>query len=308
MARVFYHEHPRQAGTCLPGSFDAYVRGIPVADGADLNALWQDIRNRPFQADWGAAKAGCNRRLMELDADGHTGTCSPPQRSRVWPPRMNCWEATAHFVAAASRKLPEDWAIHVWDRDLPNGARHVWPSLVTPGGDHLLVDLNSTAQRSPLPRPYTGLILPEPAANDAEQVGKDVLGGLHIVGGGLLKAFGLGQFADTLEEVEGDALPDFARSKKAKPSAPPAPEPATPRPPAPVEAAEPPPPQDRSRVRARAYPRERPRSGSRAPSIPHRQGIRAAFFGPGSLSEEPPDSPRAPRNPSTGPVRRGLFA
>ncbi len=247
------------------------------------------------------------RHAMARPAGDQAGSCSPAQRSRVWPARMNCWEATAHFVAAARGQLPEGWAIHVWDRDLPNGARHVWPSLMTPRGDHLLVDLNSTANRRPRLQPYMGLAIPEPAANDAEQVGKDVLGGLHVVGGGLLKAFGLGQVADTLEVVEGDALPDFARSKKAKPPARPAPEQATPEARDQVEAAEPQ-ARDRRRMRARAFPQDRPEGGSRGPSSQRSRGFRDAFFGPGFLSDEQPDSAHASRSPSTRPARRGLFA
>lgn len=307
MTQVIYHEHPRQAGTCLPGSFDAYVRRIPVADDADLSAMWQDIRSRPFQADWGASSSACMRHAAGRQAGDQVGTCSPPQRSRVWPARMNCWEATAHFVAVARRRLPEGWAIHVWDRDLPNGARHVWPSLMTPRGNHLLVDLNSTAEREPGPQSYTGLVVPEPAANDAEQVGKDVLGGLHVVGGGLLKAFGLGQVSEVLEEVEGDALPDFARSKKPKPRASPVPKQVAPDTQEQAEPAEPA-ARDASRVRARPLPRDPRGSDSRALRTPRRRENREAFFGPGSLRDGRPSSAHASSNPSTGPARRGLFA
>jgi len=138
MARMLWHEHPRQRGSCLAGAFAAYVGRIPLVGYPDLDAVWQAVRARPFESDpgivWVAGQPGDPR-------------CSPVQRSRVWPAAMNCWEATAHFVSGAKRYLDEEWTIHVWDRDLANGARHLWPSLVTPQGDHLLVDLRSTARR-----------------------------------------------------------------------------------------------------------------------------------------------------------------
>lgn len=89
---------------------------------------------------------------------------------------------------------------------------------MTPRGDHLLVDLNSAAERTPSTSMYSGIVLPDKSANGddtAEEVGKDILGGIHVVGGGILKAFGLGEVAKLLEEVEGDALPDFARTAPA---------------------------------------------------------------------------------------------
>ncbi len=40
----------------------------------------------------------------------------------------------------------------------------------------------------------------------------DLLGGTHYVGDKVLRAFGLGGVSDTLADVEGDALPDYART------------------------------------------------------------------------------------------------
>jgi hypothetical protein len=46
----------------------------------------------------------------------------------------------------------------------------------------------------------------------------DLLGGVHLVGSGILGAFGLSGVSETLESVEGDALPRWARKKKASDS------------------------------------------------------------------------------------------
>jgi hypothetical protein len=43
-----------------------------------------------------------------------------------------------------------------------------------------------------------------------------VLGGVHAVGDKVLRVFGLGELADTLAEVEGDELPDWARTNGQK--------------------------------------------------------------------------------------------
>ena len=43
-----------------------------------------------------------------------------------------------------------------------------------------------------------------------------MLGGVHAVGDKVLRVFGLGELADTLAEVEGDELPDWARTNGQK--------------------------------------------------------------------------------------------
>jgi hypothetical protein len=211
MARVVFHEHPSQGGTCLPGAFSAYLDRIPLDGHGDLEAVWQTVRRAPFERDFGRDGGG-----------GGDGRCSPVQRSRIWPEAFNCWEATAHFVAAARRFLPESWTVHVWDRDLNNGARHVWPSLMTPRGEHLLVDLQTEAPQQYSGRIYSGAVA-SPAANAADagdeeddevsagDVGRGVLGGVHIVGDAALRLFGLEKGGRALEKLEGDALPEWAR-------------------------------------------------------------------------------------------------
>jgi hypothetical protein len=101
---------------------------------------------------------------------------------------MNCWEATAHVAAEAKRLLPDSWAVVIHDETYAEGMRHVWATIELPGM----------------------LGPPRPAANLS---GNDVLGGVHIAGKTVLRAFGFGVAGDALEDVEGDALPDWARSK-----------------------------------------------------------------------------------------------
>lgn len=159
MAVLLFHEHPRQRGACLQGAFASYVERIPIGEYADLDAVWRAIQQRPFEPDLGdyyglPPLASCLEppsRIGRGDA-----RCSPAQRSRVWPAMMNCWEATAHFVAGARVFLDERWTVHVWDRDLQSGARHLWPSLVTPRGGHILVDLRTTARREYPTELYSG--------------------------------------------------------------------------------------------------------------------------------------------------------
>lgn len=201
MARLIVHEHPTQGGACLAGAFQAYVDRIPLEGYTDLDAVWQAARARPFDPDSG--DEGC-----EVWSDDTR--CRPAQRSRIWPTSMNCWETSAHFVRGALYFLPDAWTVHVWDRTLPNGARHVWPSLVSPRGDHLLVDLQTVSPRAYPSDPYTGVALPGRPANG---IGNDILGGVHLVGKTALKVFGLGGLGDVIEEAEGDALPEWAREQ-----------------------------------------------------------------------------------------------
>lgn len=210
---LVFHEHPEQGGECLRGAFAAYVERIPVDAFADLDAVWAAVRARPFEADmgdtWGAcAMAPCP---VPREPSGATDArCQPMQRSRIWPDAMNCWEATAHFVAGALRFLPPVYQVHVWDRDLASGVRHVWPSLVSPDGHHLLVDLQTASPRDYPARGYTGAAAPRRAANGDEWY-NHILGGLHVAGDTVLKFYGMNEAAKALEGVEGEALPDWSR-------------------------------------------------------------------------------------------------
>lgn len=199
MARLVFHEHPEQGGECLTGAFRSYVQRIPVSGFVTLDAATTAIRRLPFEADPGSG--ACE--------DGICDTrCRPAQRSRIWPPSMNCWESAAHFAAAAQALLPDDWTVHIWDRTLSNGARHVWPSLASPDGQHVLIDLNTLALGAYPVGEYSGAAT-RPAAN-GDGVGNQILGGLHVIGRTALSLFGLGGVAKKLEEVEREALPDWA--------------------------------------------------------------------------------------------------
>jgi len=134
--------------------------------------------------------------------------CTPQQRSRVWPDDgLNCWEAVAHLLAVA---MVHQWLVefHVYDAPV-HGHRHVFPA-VRP-----LYDVSS------LPVP----LVIQPAAKTAKDTQalrvaqawyNDLLGGLHIVGDKVLRVFGAGELADTLADIEGDELPDWARTAKQK--------------------------------------------------------------------------------------------
>jgi hypothetical protein len=247
MARLVYHEHPRQGGSCLQGAFAAYVRRIPVDDYRNLDELWQAVRRRPYEADFGDASASDDR-------------CDPPQRSLIWPGTMNCWQAAAHFTAGALHFLDDSWIVHIWDRDLPSGERHVWPSL-TQGRHHLLVDLSTLSPAKYKLGVYSGLVVPSSAANaegddgSSEQEtaspdgGEDagpqwynhLLGGAHAGGKVALSIFGLGGLGNVLEDVEREHLPDWAKSapKEQQPAARKPPRRAPARPPEPERDPEP---------------------------------------------------------------------
>lgn len=87
----------------------------------------------------------------------------------------------------------------------------------------------------------------------ADAVQNDILGGIHFVGDKVLRIFGLGTVSDSLADVEGDALPDAARTEQqrlqrkraSRPQAPAAPAPA-PSPPS-TEAADQESPQEQQR-------------------------------------------------------------
>lgn len=177
MARVLYHEHPRQSGRCLSGAFDAYVQRIPVEQYGSLDAVWRELQKRPFESDDGGTAS----------ANGD-GRCAPVQRSRLWPPTLNCWEYCAHWTAGAKQFLSDAYRVNVWDADLKSGVRHVWPSLVLPNGRHLLIDLQTAKPTEYRTRRYDGMVL---SANADTQpyvdMGLDLVGG---VGGAVIGIFG----------------------------------------------------------------------------------------------------------------------
>jgi hypothetical protein len=118
--------------------------------------------------------------------------------------------------------LPDGWQVHIWDRDLErlDGeiVRHVWPSLLSPDGQHLLVDLESVTGRRVRPGQYDAdgytHVLASPANTEWWN---HVLGGLHFVGDKVLRIFGAGAVSDAVEPLWGDLIPEWSKTHKSKP-------------------------------------------------------------------------------------------
>ena len=176
-----------------------YIRNPSQPDDCLSGAMAAYIRRIPPRFEtFTEAVTYLSRAKFEAD-DGKSGDdhrCYPAQRARIWPSTFNCWEATAHLAAEGARLLPADWIIRVHDQTY-GAYRHVWATLELPG----------------LLGPF------RPTANG---VAEDVLGGFHVVGKTALSVFGLGGVADRVEDLEGDALPDWAKpaSKRKRPTEP----------------------------------------------------------------------------------------
>lgn len=135
--------------------------------------------------------------------------CVPAQRSRIWPDDgLNCWEATAHLLGVG---LCHQWMLelHVFDAQV-SGQRHVFPA-VRPlyRFEDLPVPI---VLQPPIQTGKSGGAL----KHAAQAWQNDLLGGVHIVGDKVLRAFGVGDLADELAKLEGDELPDWARTAKQK--------------------------------------------------------------------------------------------
>ena len=179
MARVVVIENPQQRNGCLSSDMARYIARIPPRFQSFPEAV-AALEAAPFVRDSG------------LEARGD-GTCIPPQRSRIWPDSFNCWEATAHFAAEASRLLPDDWIVLIQDKTF-GALRHVWPSLV-----------------------FSGKLAP-PGINPDMPIANawynDLFGGIHYAGDKVLRVFGAGGLSDQIAEAAGDSLPDWARTKE----------------------------------------------------------------------------------------------
>lgn len=138
--------------------------------------------------DWISSRR-FNRDIGVSDAES---VCIPAQRQRIWPSDLNCWEATAHFAAEAIAILPDDYTIVI--KDATRGRfRHVWPTIELPG---ILAPLD---------------------AQYANDVGRDIFGGIHVAGRIALDAFGLDRLGGILEDVN-PYLPEWSR-RNPKPNA-----------------------------------------------------------------------------------------
>ena len=198
MPKLILHEHPEQNGGCLE-SLVRYAQTIPLRF-STLEDIAVYLRNRPFQRD-----AGLLESAVPVD-DYKLSGCTPWQRQRVWPDAYNCWEATAHFLRHALQLLKGDEIIEIWDRTLPTGSRHVWPTLKNKAGIWL-VQLEG--------RPTTAHGHDVKAANFGWE---DVLGGVHAVGAGVLGFFlGADRAAPIVQQAEklwGSNIAEWSKSGK----------------------------------------------------------------------------------------------
>lgn len=190
---IVLHGNPQQSEACLLGlvSFAQQIardEGAGFAQLGSFRGVVDYIRSRPFEPDDGSAMQGVN-------------ACVPFQRARIWPASFNCFEATAHALAAFLYwGLVQYLEFHVFDKNLSARTRHVWPVVVDPEtGRGWIIILDSH-----VPRQHRAVL-----ANDWYN---DLFGGLHTVGRIALSAYGMGKVADTLETAWGDNLPEWARS------------------------------------------------------------------------------------------------
>ncbi len=190
---IVLHGNPSQSDACLLGLVNfaqqiARDAGDVFAHLGSFRAVVDYIRSRPFEPDDGSARQGVDR-------------CAPIQRARIWPRAFNCFEATAHALGAFLYwGLADYLEFHVFDKNLSERTRHVWPVVVDPEtGRGWIIVLDSV-----VPRQHRRVL-----ANDWYN---DVLGGIHSIGRIALSAFGMSKAADTLETAWGDNLPDWARS------------------------------------------------------------------------------------------------
>ena len=146
--------------------------------------------------------------VLDLGEEPHISGCHPMQRSRVWPSvGLNCWEAVAHLLGVAFR---HSWPIefHIYDARIGR-MRHVFPA-IRPIGSH----------RMPEPLviqpPLNGITSRSLQAAQAEEWYNKALGAIHFVGDKVLRVFNAGELADSLADMEGDELPDWARTAKQK--------------------------------------------------------------------------------------------
>jgi len=190
---IVLHGNATQSEACLLGLVGFAQRiereaGDVFAQLGTFRSVVDYIRSRPFEPDDGSADQGV------------TG-CVPIQRARIWPAMFNCFEATAHALAAFLYwGLAQYLEFHVFDKNLSATTRHVWPVVIdgeTGRGWIIVLD-------SRVPRRHRRMM-----ANDWYN---DLLGGVHTIGRVALSAYGMGKVADTLENTWGDNLPEWARS------------------------------------------------------------------------------------------------
>ena len=194
---VYGHQHSGQPTACLDGLVkyaadiadrrEAYVYDTPAK-------IMRWIYTQPV--------------VLDLGEEPHIAGCNPLQRSRIWPTAgLNCWEAVAHLLGVAFR---HSWQIeyHIYDARIGR-LRHVFPAIRPIGSDRMPEPLV-------IQPPLNGITSLSLQAAQAEEWYNKVLGAVHFVGDKVLRVFNAGELADSLADMEGDELPDWARTAKQK--------------------------------------------------------------------------------------------
>lgn len=198
LPRVILHQHSGQQEACLAGLVEYAARIASNKHSYGFLYPEQIIRwlwKQPVKLDLGEGPAIIG--------------CHPAQRSRIWPDDgLNCWEAVAHLLGVA---FCHSWPIefHIYDSRIGK-QRHVFPAIRP----------LQTVHDKPIP-----LVIQPPVRTGKSDLSlqaaqaewyNDLLGGVHIVGDKVLRVFGMGELADQLADMEGDELPDWARTAKQK--------------------------------------------------------------------------------------------
>ncbi len=185
MFRLMLHHNEGQRASCLESLVQYATQIEQTAFAKSFESLGVIQRWISLQA----VKPDCGEELQQ-------GGCSPTQRSRQWPlDGMNCWEATAHFVAVALALRPEI-TVHIYDVDTPEGGRHVFPAL------------QSTFGTGPI---YEVVLQPDlPRAQAWYNTIADVA---HGIGSAALGVFGLGALVPLVEKAWQAAPEEYGLTK-----------------------------------------------------------------------------------------------
>lgn len=197
LPRVILHQHSGQEESCLEGLVEyacRIYRNKHTYGFSNPETILAWLLSQPVKLDSGVGPtvAGCN----------------PRQRSAIWPDDgLNCWEATAHLLAVAfCNRWPIDF--HIFDAKVGT-QRHVFPAVAPLESNLIPVPL---VIQPPIRTNKTSASLNRAQA----EWYNELLGGLHFVGDKVLRVFGVGELSDSLAELEGDELPDWARTAKQK--------------------------------------------------------------------------------------------
>lgn len=194
---VYGHQHSGQPTQCLDG---LVTYAAAIADRSESYAydtpekIMRWLYRQPV--------------VLDLGEEPHIAGCHPMQRSRIWPTGgLNCWEAVAHLLGVAFRY---SWPIeyHIYDARIGR-LRHVFPAIRPIGSNRMPEPLV-------IQPPLNGITSLSLQAAQADEWYNKALGAIHFVGDKVLRVFNAGELADSLADMEGDELPDWARTAKQK--------------------------------------------------------------------------------------------